>query len=294
MPSIQEIRAETAKEFWEYLSPENRLFNEPCQLIYRGQRDANWGLEPSLFREPHKPKGIANRSTVTSDFHMFQELRMLQQFVEYCDAIGIALPGDSSQFRKEHLDHTSSALDRYIKKPYDWPNPALYELLALAQHYGLPTRLLDWSTRSFIAAYFAASSALIHAFKPENKHKRLVVWILNIEMKNLYREDLDIVRVPSGYNRNISSQAGCFSILRQKALRQEPFEGTHLLNEYFEDEPEPPLCKVTAPISEANKILELCKLYGVTAATIYPDLYGAAKAVVDDTHRWRWYEHQRG
>lgn len=39
--------------------------------------------------------------------------------------------------------------------PKWWPNEKFREVISLAQHYGLPTRFLDWSYDYKSALYFA-------------------------------------------------------------------------------------------------------------------------------------------
>ena len=47
-----------------------------------------------------------------------------------------------------------------------------WDLFALMQHHGLPTRLLDWSESSLVALYFALTT------EPESNAKR-AVWVIN-------------------------------------------------------------------------------------------------------------------
>ncbi len=64
---------------------------------------------------------------------------------------GLEVPGDSPQLRS--LDHQ----DERDADDYRFPEVQHEGMFALAQHFGLPTRLLDWTWSAETAAYFAAA-----------------------------------------------------------------------------------------------------------------------------------------
>lgn len=260
------ISFETAKQLWDYLSPENPEYSGK-NMLYRGQSNSEWQLTPTVFRyEDHPQRGY---SLDVSQSFMY-EIQFLRYFVEYCDQIGIQLPGDSLSFRRRYLEFEDET--GYIfSEQYLWPSDNYHELMAYAQHHGLPTRLLDWSKRSFVSAYFAASGAL----KSED-FDSFAVWILNVdEVKNC--ANYKIVKVPSGVNRNIAAQSGCFSLLVGA-----PFVDH---DEYLPTLPNVNLIKLTLPKTEAVGVLDLCKKYGVSGATIFPDAYGVARAAEEELRK---------
>lgn len=269
-------------EFWELLSPQKLLKRDPSNFIYRGQRDSSWGLIPSILREEDNPANrISGSMRVTCEDQVFAELRILEHFVEQCDSLGLNIIKDSIEFREKNLSTQNAGI--YFKKPVDWPNKNLLEILALAQHHGVPTRLLDWSKRSYVAAYFAASSALENRkkWKPDDS---LAVWALDIERINLYR-NISIIRVPGSTSKNLAAQTGIFTLHRQEGMRGQLFEFTPIETE-FARLSETPLFKITIPVSESKGVLELCKLFGVTASTLIPGFDGAAKATLDSMNCW--------
>lgn len=106
-------------------------------------------------------------------------------------------------------------------------------------------------------------------------------------MRALFKE-FAVVRVPGSTTANIAAQAGEFTLLRQKGNRGQGFQGTALLDEYFMNQATCPLAKVTLPLEDAPYVIDLCAKYGVTAATMFPDYYGAARGALDGLHRWQF------
>lgn len=97
--------------------------NEGTHYWFRGQSNSSWQLRPSLYR-------------------ITQNLNLSDQQAIELETAALA------EFRsKAHLFVDSSLLDKVTTLPCWW---------ALMQHHGAPTRLLDWSTSPYVAAYFAA------------------------------------------------------------------------------------------------------------------------------------------
>lgn len=190
------LECSNAQEFWEYLSPEKPLKKGQSKFVYRGQGNSEWALVPAILRKnfQDKIKCFWGKEKFSYDEQIRFEIVMLNNFVEQCDLTGLKIINDSTESRNRYLNLDMANNDKYYINPSKWPNMNLLELMALAQHHGVPTRLLDWTRRSYVAAYFAASSA-VRGYEELNLDNKIAVWALDTERINLY-QNIITVKVP--------------------------------------------------------------------------------------------------
>jgi hypothetical protein len=105
-----------------------------------------------------------------------RELQTLIAFINAIDRQGHRIPEDTQVIRSQ-IRALNEAIGLISKERIkEWPPVSLLSMLALAQHYGVPTRMLDWSLDPYVAAYFAAVSA---AMADSTVGGDLVVWAVS-------------------------------------------------------------------------------------------------------------------
>jgi hypothetical protein len=176
----------------------------------------------------------------------------------------LVAPGDYAIF---NFYNSRDGTDEFkqLAKPFllsipidDW------EWLAVAQHHGLATRLLDWTLNPLVALYFAVGTSS-HA-------KDGIVFCVssggdpaprNVDPLELGQA---VVFYPPHISSRIPAQAGCFSV--HPDTSREPGFGFH--GAYH---------VIMIPRNAKQRVLiELARL-GITRATLFPSLDGAADAI---------------
>lgn len=144
-----------------------------------------------------------------------------------------------------------------------------WEWLALAQHHGLHTRLLDWTTNPLVALFFAIDSTSAAGDS--------CVWCYNDQgsecEKNPFNIQEVVVYEPPHISNRITPQSGLFTThppLFPRQGRSDPWRG--------------PLVRVEIPATLRQRIRSDLARLGVHSASLFPGLDGIARFLCTD---WR-------
>lgn len=89
-----------------------------------------------------------------------EELRALRTFLVHADRVGLPVAGDTPAIRDPRRLEAEILQSDPLHDESPWPPDRILETLALAQHHGVATRLIDFTYEPFVAAFFAAEGVV--------------------------------------------------------------------------------------------------------------------------------------
>ena len=276
------VHYSTAEELLEALNRRDPRWQPlPTQWVFRGIGDLSYELIPSAYR-PHAFRrfphlGILETFDPLEDGAWSRitdaETQLLNEFVLKIDSAGLQIPHepdviwtDKSRFGSE-------------------PELGLWPAWALARHHGLPTSLLDWSKKPFVACYFATIDAAMN-----DRGGKLGIWALQEPRvdRNYLRPAIGNVRFyhpPSCTNPNLHAQAGLLTTLPlDKAMPLDKFIEQFVEQHWDKLRPRPnvtfPLMMLlTLPQSESGRLLRMLAEEGYDGASMFPGYSGMVKCL---------------
>jgi hypothetical protein len=229
--------------------------------IFRGQSNSEWKLEPK-FKRVHEEIKIIKESAgdnIHKDRRDYEK-KMIEEFISKSH---LYLKGNPNLLFPE-LDRTNSNL----------------EWLSIMQHFGAPTRLLDFSFSPFVALFFALidtngeKGCYVYAINREIIEKKNKIFFGKSDyyttiFENENRHPYIYPFEPRMKNERLSRQQGLFLVPSTTFSTVDD-----IIQNYNDSENPSPFTKYSLHKEMIYESLKMLKKMNITHESLFPDLTG--------------------
>jgi|GEM_PF-3333608 len=297
---MEVVEIKGAKTFLKTLSLDNeKLDGFLKKSIFRGHADAEWEAIPSAFRKEmqllsyHTLADIGertNREQIEAEFYT------LSLFVEELNQNGFHIPNEEILNMDANRSQYFDFLNKIGRGESVWPPKKYHSLISLAQHYGMPTRFLDFTYDPYVAVYFAVKEILsgydseylaVYALNTYQANIRDYDFIEDYERDGLYKKRLEnrlyqMVKAPSSFNDNLKNQKGLFLASVEKSFYSNDTFEPYSLDNYVSDSRDLGGCyKFIIKSCHAREIMQLLHNRFYSASTMFPSIEGCINSIYE-------------